>query len=144
MSRKPSLHEDYSREHDVKMGSERTLGLVFAGVFVVLGAWPLVHGAPVRWWAVGVAGVFLVLGLGMPALLRPLNIAWFRFGLLLHRIVNPVIMALLFYFTVTPVALVMRLLGKDLLHVRFDKSAASYWIERSPPGPEPASMRRQF
>ena len=84
-----------------------------------------------------VSGLFLVVAVAAPRLLAPLNRLWYRFGLLLHRIVNPVVMGLLFYATVTPIALVMRLVGKDPLHRAFDPQARTYWIERSPPGPKP-------
>lgn len=90
------------------------------------------------------AGAFLFAGLFLPRILSPLNLAWLRFGLLLHRITSPLILAMLFYLTVLPTGLVMRALGKDPLRLRFDRSARSYWIERSPPGPEPQSLRNQF
>jgi hypothetical protein len=77
-------------------------------------------------------------------LLRPFNRLWFRFGLLLSRVVNPLVMGLLFYFTVTPIGLIMRALGKDPLRLRFDRGARTYWIDRQPPGPEPETMRQQF
>ncbi|MEX0693934.1 MAG: hypothetical protein WD075_05790, partial [Rhodospirillales bacterium] len=77
-------------------------------------------------------------------LLRPLNLLWFKFGLLLYKIVNPVVMALLYYTTMVPTGLLMKLFGKDPLNRTFDAEAKSYWIERDPPGPEPESMKRQF
>ena len=80
----------------------------------------------------------------MPKILSPLNRLWFRFGLLLHHIVNPVVMALLFFTTVTPMALIMRLLGKDPLRRKFDPEADSYWIPRQPAGPAPETMKNQF
>ena len=76
--------------------------------------------------------------------MRPFNRLWFRFGLFLNKVVNSLVMGLLFYFTVTPIGLVMRALGKDPLRLRFDRGARSYWIKRQPPGPEPETMRRQF
>ncbi len=144
MARKQGFHEDLSREQEVKIGSERALGLVFAVVFAIVGLWPLLDGAEPRMWSLGVAAAFLALGLIVPKALRPLNIAWFKFGLLLHKIVNPLVMALLFFTAVTPVALIMRALGKDPLHRQFDKSAKTYWIERDPPGPAPETMKNQF
>ncbi len=144
MPRTPTFHEDYSRDQDVKAGSERSLGLVFAVVFAIIALWPLLDGVGPRWWAVGAAGVFLGLGLFAPPLLKPLNRAWFRLGMVLHKVVNPIIMALLFFVTVTPMALLMRVFGKDLLHIKFDAAAKTYWVERTPPGPEPDTMRHQF
>lgn len=124
--------------------SERSFGIVFAVVFLLVGSWPLLAGELPRWWAVAIAGAFLFAGLFLPRILSPLNVAWLRFGLLLHRITSPLILAMLFYLTVLPTGLIMRALGKDPLRLRFDRSARSYWIERSPPGPEPQSLRNQF
>lgn len=123
---------------------ERSFGIVFAVVFLLVGSWPMLAGELPRWWALALAGAFLLAGLALPRILRPLNSVWLRFGLLLHRITSPIILAMLFYLTVLPTGLVMRALGKDLLRLRFDRNARSYWIERSPPGPEPESLRNQF
>lgn len=138
-------HEDYRRKDDTRMGSDRSLGLVFAGVFAVIAAirWNLGHEDWV-WGLAVAAGAFLVAALAAPRLLRPLNIVWFRLGLLLHHLVSPLIMALLFYLTVTPTAVILRLLSKDPLRRRLDSEAASYWIPREPPGPAPETMTRQF
>ena len=144
MADEPEIHEDYGRTEVLKLGSERAFGVVFAAVFAAIGLWPLVAGGAVRAWALGVGVAFFVVALARPALLRPLNRLWFRFGLLLNRIVNPLVMGLLFFLTVTPIGLVMRALGKDPLRLRFDRGARSYWIERQPPGPAPETMRQQF
>ena len=144
MADSKSLHEDLGRQDAPKAGSERGFGIVFAVVFTVIGLWPLLDGAPVRVWALVAAAGFLAAGLLTPGLLKPLNRAWYLFGLGLHRIVNPLIMGLLFFLTVTPIALIMRAMGKDPLHRAFDPDAASYWIEREPPDPAPESMRQQF
>ena len=144
MAQQPSFHEDLARENEIKAGSERALGIVFAIVFIIIGLWPLIGDGAVRLWSIIVAGVFLALGLLAPKLLRPLNYLWFRFGQFLHKIVNPIIMAFLFFTTVTPVALIMKLCGKDSLNRKFDPAAKSYWIERQPPGPDPETMRNQF
>ena len=82
--------------------------------------------------------------IGLTGLLAPLNRLWFRFGLLLNSIVSPIVMGLLFYLIITPFALFMRLTGKDLLHLRRDPEAASYWIQREPPGPAPDTIKNQF
>ncbi len=140
----PEIHEDYGRAEVIERGSERAFGVVFAVVFAAVGLWPLVAGDAVRAWALGAAVWILVVALMRPGLLRPLNRLWFRFGLLLNRVVNPLVMGLLFFLTVTPIGLVMRALGKDPLRLRFDRGARSYWIERQPPGPEPETMRQQF
>ena len=144
MTRGAAFHEDLDRTQEVKLGSERGFGFVFAVVFALVGAWPLTGDGPPRWWSLAVAGVFVALALAAPRALAPLNRLWFRFGLLLHRVINPLVMGLLFYVAVTPTGLIMRLLGKDLLGRRFDPEAETYWISREPPGPEPGSMKNQF
>lgn len=128
----------------VAMGSERSFGIVFACVFALIGFVPWLLGHGWRPWALIVAAVFLAVALVYPRLLAPLNYVWFKFGLLLHHIVNPVIMALIFFGAVLPTALMVRAFGKDLLRLKRDPQAKSYWIEREPPGPAPESMTRQF
>lgn len=137
-------HETFEREETVKGSSDRGFGLVFAAVFAVIGLWPLIHATLPRWWSLGIAAAFLAVSLIRPALLAPLNRLWMRFGLLLHRIVNPIVMGLLFYVVLTPFGLVLRLLGKDPLRRGFDAAAATYWIQRLPPGPAPDTMKNQF
>ncbi|HEX2092498.1 MAG TPA: SxtJ family membrane protein [Longimicrobiaceae bacterium] len=141
---KAQFHEDLSREEEVKGPSERSFGIVFTTVFAVLGVWPLLHGRGVRTWTLGVAAAFLVLTLARPALLAPLNRLWFRFGLLLHRIVSPIVLGMLFFLTVTPVGYLMRLFGKRPLQLGFDPKVDSYWILRQPTEPAPETMTRQF
>ena len=101
-------------------------------------------GGQVRIWAIGIAAAFAVVALARPGVLAPLNRLWTRFGLLLHKVVSPLIMGMLFYLTVTPIGLLMRAMGKDPLRLRPDPDAASYWIERDPPGPPPETMKNQF
>jgi hypothetical protein len=141
---KGGTHEDLSRAAGpVPVGSERSFGLVFAVVFTIIALLPLKDGESVRLWALGVAGVFLVAALAVPKILRPLNLVWFRFGMLLHHIVTPLVMGLLFFVTVTPIGVLMRLCGKDPLRLKRN-DAASYWIARTPPGPAPETMKQQF
>jgi len=128
----------------VKSGSERAFGIVFFVALSIIAIWPLTGGETPRWWLLPVAALFLLLALFRPAALRPLNQLWHRFGLLLHRIVNPLVLGLLFFVAVTPTALVMRLLGKDVLGLKFEPEAESYWIKREPPGPAPRTMTKQF
>jgi hypothetical protein len=142
--RQTSLPEDFERDEPPRTSSDRSFGLVFAGVFLIVGLAPLVHGGGVRWWSLAVALAFLLVAFIRPAILAPLNWVWTRFGLLLHKVMNPLVMGLLFYVALTPMALAMRLAGKDPLRRRFDDSAPSYWIRREPPGPEPRSMSNQF
>jgi hypothetical protein len=93
---------------------------------------------------VALAGLFLATALLVPASLRPLNWIWFKFGLLLHKIVSPVVMGLLFFVTVTPIALLLRAGRKDMLRLKRDAKCDSYWIVRQPPGPAPETMKDQF
>lgn len=130
-------------EHDaVSVGSERSFGLVFAVVFAIVALWPLTHGAGPRWWAFAVALGFAAAGFLAPRVLRPLNILWFRFGLLLGRIAGPVVIGVIFFVAVTPTALIFKLLGKDPLRLKADESSNSYWIERDEA--RHGSMRDQF
>lgn len=138
------FHDDYRRSHEVKSGSDRSFGFVFCAIFVIIGLWPLLSSEGPRLWSLVIAAGFLGVALLRPVLLSPLNRLWFKFGLLLNKVVNPLIMGLVFYITVTPIGLIMRVLGKDLLGLRLSKDSESYWIHRDPPGPSPESMRQQF
>jgi hypothetical protein len=139
-----STHEDFNRKEELKGPSDRSFGWVFTAFFSLIGAWPVFFGRPPRVWALGIAALILVVTLVRPGLLHPANRAWMKLGLLLGRITNPIVTALLFYLVFTPMGLLMRLLGKDLLRLRSDPNATSYWIERRPPGPKPESMAQQF
>jgi Saxitoxin biosynthesis operon protein SxtJ len=140
------MHEDFTRTETVKGSSDRSFGFVMGAFFALLALFPLLHGplSSIRWWALGVAAAFLALALLWPAPLRPLNRAWLKLGLLLSKIVSPIVMMVLFYATVTPIGVLMRWAGKDPLRLRRDPAATSYWIPREPPGPAPNSMKQQF
>jgi hypothetical protein len=144
MKRSATVHEDFSREVEVKASSDRVFGLTVAAALGLLALWPLVRHRPMRAWAFALGVMLLVSALLRPQLLSPANRIWLRLGLLIQRLVTPAVMALLFYGAVTPVALVQRLLGKDLLRLQIDRTASTYWIQRRPPGPAPDTMRRQF
>ena len=137
-------HEDLSRDQQVEGSSDRSFGLVFAVVFLVIACWPLFYRELPRWWAVAIAAGFTVLAIWKPTLLAGLNRQWLKLGLLLGKIVSPIALGILFYGVVTPIGLVMRLTGKDPLRLKLDPGAASYWIPREPPGPPPDSMTNQF
>lgn len=140
------MHEDLSREEIIQGSSDRAFGVVMACFFGIIGLLPLIFGSgpSVRWWALAIAFIFGALAWLRPATLAPLNRLWLRFGLLLSKVVSPVILGLLFFVTIMPIGLVMRALGKDPLRLRKDKSAASYWIVRDPPGPAAETMKNQF
>jgi predicted membrane metal-binding protein len=144
LAKSAGLHEDYGRTEEIEGSSDRGFGLVFAVVFAIVALWPLYGGGEVRLWAAGVAGVFGVLALVLPKLLAPLNRLWMKLGMLIQRIVSPIILGILFFLTITPIGLFMRLFGKDFLRLRWDPDADSYWIQREPPGPPPESMENQF
>ncbi|MBI1398047.1 MAG: hypothetical protein GC151_18895 [Betaproteobacteria bacterium] len=137
-------HESYQREEKIEGSSNRSFGLVFAVVFTLVAVLPLVHGGSMRLWSFGVAAVFAILAVTVPDVLAPLNRLWTRLGLLMHAVVNPVVLGLMFFVVITPTGLVMRMFGKDPLRLRRDPDAASYWIERTPPGPKPDSLGDQF
>jgi Saxitoxin biosynthesis operon protein SxtJ len=137
-------HEDLDREQHVEGSSDRSFGLVFAGVFLVIAGMPLFHGEAIRWWSVAVAIVFALVALVKPALLAGLNRLWMKLGVLLAKVVSPIALGILFYVVITPIGVVIRLTGKDPLRLKFDPDAESYWIPREPPGPPPGSMNNQF
>lgn len=138
------MHESLEHKDDVEIGSEKSFGFVFAAVFMIIALWPLINGMPPRWWAIVVSAVFLLAAFIAKPLLKPLNVLWFKFGLLLYKIVNPIVMGLLYYLTIVPMGLIMKAFGKDPLNRRFNPEAKTYWIERAPHGPEPDSMKNQF
>jgi hypothetical protein len=140
---KQSTHESFTREEMALPGSDRTFGLVMAAALAavsLLNGWHLGRLWP---WTSVAAVLFLLVAWLRPASLHPLNIVWLKLGLVMHRIVNPIVMGLLFYGTIYPTGLVMRMRGRDLLRLKRDPSAASYWIARTP-GPAPETMRDQF
>lgn len=134
-----------TQEHSsIEVGSSRSFGLVFATVFALIGLLPLVSDGPVRLWSLLIASIFLLTAIIVPHILQPLNLLWFKFGLLLGRIINPVVMFLIYVIAILPIGLILRLFGKDLLLRKFNSSQPSYWIVREPAGPEPKSLEEQF
>lgn len=138
------IHEDFSRAEELAPGSDRSFGLVMAAAFAALALINGYHGGRVWPWTAVLATLLTVVALLSPAALNPLNRAWLKFGLLLHKVVNPIVMGLLFYGTVLPTGLVLRAMGKDLLRLRPQPFSDSYWIVRRPPGPKPETMKDQF
>lgn len=127
-----------------QMGSERAFGIVFAVVFLIIALFPLWDGGAVQLWPFGVSAAFLVVAFVFPKVLQPLNWVWFKFGMVLHAIMTPLIMGIIFFLVITPTGLIMRLFGKDILGIKLDPAAKSYWIEREPPGPDADSLKNQF
>jgi hypothetical protein len=139
-----SVHERLVREEKPAASTERAFGIVFAVVFGIVAVWPLLHGGPIRYWAVATAVLLVIVAFAIPKILKPFNLLWLAFGALLHRIMSPIVLGGMFYLIFTPVALLFRLLGKDPLRLKLERSAQSYWIDRDPPGPDPATMNHQF
>jgi predicted membrane metal-binding protein len=136
-------HESFERG-EVKASSDRSFGLVFAAVFAILGVWPAVFGRGLRLWALALAVAFLAAALAYPRVLHPLNSLWFRIGLLLHKVVTPIVMGLIFSCGIVPTALIMRVRHRDPLRIEGHRRGETTWVVRSPPGPSPDSMKRLF
>ena len=125
---------------NIKIGSNRSFGVVFFIVFLLIALYPVINNEEIRTWSLIVSFIFLVLGLLDSKILNPLNQIWFKFGVLLGRIISPLIMAIIFFFVVTPIGLIMRTLGKDILNLRYN-TKKTYWIEKT--GPK-SKMKNQF
>lgn len=125
-------------------GSNRTFGLFFAGLFALAAAYGLWKGYAWAWLAGALAAALAIAGALAPRVLARANRAWFGLGMLLARIVNPLVIGIMFFLVITPIGLLMRAAGKRPLSLRFDAASPSYWIERKPRGPAPESMRDQF
>lgn len=137
-------HESLTREETVNRSSNRTFGMVLATFFCALAILPVLRGHALRLWAVPLSALFLCAAFLAPKLLGPLNQAWTLLGVALHKITNPIVLGIFFYFVFAPFGWVLRLLGKDFLRLRRAPDVESYWIPRQPPGPAPASMSKQF
>jgi len=124
--------------------SDRRFGVLFLVVFGLIGAFQMWRGGASGPYWLAAAAVFGVAAFAWPRVLHPLNVAWFRLGLLLHKLVSPVVIGAMFFLTVVPTGLIMRLAGKDPLRLKFDPKADSYWIKRDPPGPAPEGLKNQF
>ena len=125
---------------EIKIGSNRSFGIVFFVVFLLIALYPLLKESDLRIWSLLISFIFLALGLLNSNLLTPLNKLWFKFGLFLGKIISPLIMGAIFFIVVTPIGILMRLLKKDLLNLKYDKKE-SYWVEKT--GPK-SKMKNQF
>jgi len=143
---KRSFHEELSRTEEVKRAGDRSFGFTVGGILILIaGARAAFHGFGWLETALAALGVVLVLfALAVPGMLAPLNGAWMRLGLVLSKVVNPIVLCLLYVTTIMPMGLAMRAFGRDQLRIRFDPDADSYWIEKAPPGPVPDTMTNQF
>jgi hypothetical protein len=125
---------------EIKISSNRSFGIVFFIVFLLIALYPLLKGNDLRIWSLIISFVFLILGLINSKILTPLNRLWFKFGLLLGKFISPLIMGIIFFLVVTPIGIIMRLLKKDLLNLKYNKKE-TYWIDKS--GPK-SKMKNQF
>ena len=125
---------------DIKISSNRSFGIVFFVVFLLIAFYPFMYGGEVRIWSVLISLIFLILGLFNSKFLTPLNKLWFRFGIILGKIISPIVMGIIFFLVVTPTGFIMRLLGKDVLNLKYSDHK-SYWIEKT--GPK-SKMKNQF
>ena len=140
------MHEQFDKRDDVKVPTERSFGRTFAIVFALLAAFSYWHhGLNGRFYASAAVSVaFAIVTLAAPQILRPLNLVWLKFGLLLHKIVNPVIMGVLFFGVFTPMGYAMRLFGIDFLREKRKRQVKSYWIVKSAESIPDSSMKNQF
>ena len=125
----------------IKISSNRSFGIVFFFVFLIISLWPLTNESPLRVWPIFVAIIFLILGLMNSKLLTPLNILWAKFGKLLGFIIAPIVMGIVFFVVITPTGLIMKIIGKDLLNNKYNNKIKSYWINRDK---TKSTMKQQF
>ncbi len=126
--------------NDVKISSNKSFGIVFFIVFLIIAIYPLINNEEVRIWSIILSLIFLVLGLTNSKILNPLNKLWFKFGIFLGKIISPIIMGIIFFLVVTPIGFIMRMFGKDLLNLKYN-SNKTYWIEKTDPK---SKMKNQF
>ena len=125
---------------EIKLGSNRSFGIVFFIVFLIIAIYPLLNDSPIRLWSLVISVIFLILGLINSQVLTPLNIVWMKFGMYLGVLISPIVMGIIFFLVVTPIAIIMKILRKDLLNLKINKGN-SYWIEKDK---IKSSMKNQF
>ena len=125
---------------DIKIGSNKSFGIVFFVVFLLIGLWPILKGNELRIWSIVISLIFLILGIINSKILTPFNKVWFRFGIFLGNFISPIIMGIVFFLVVTPTGLIMKLFRKDLINLKKNNSS-TYWIEKKD---IKSSMKNQF
>lgn len=125
----------------IKISSNRSFGIVFFVVFLFIALYPITYSEDIRIWSLIISFIFIILGLLNSKILTPLNKLWFKFGVILGKIISPIIMGIIFFLVVTPIGLIMKILGKDLLRLKYNKKDNTYWIEKN--GPK-SKMKNQF
>jgi len=126
--------------NEIKIGTNRSFGIVFSIVFLIIAIWPIKNGNEITYWLLIVSVFFLLLGLLNSKILTPLNKIWFKFGMFLGSIISPIVMGIIFFIVVTPIGFIMKIFGKDLLNINYNNNN-SYWIEKNN---QNSSMNKQF
>ena len=127
-------------EKKIKVSSNKSFGIVFSIFFLLISVYPLLNSDPIYYWSLFISFIFLVLGLMNSKILSPLNLLWFKFGILIGKIVSPVVMSIIFFLVVTPISILLKIFGKDVLNLKFNNNK-TYWIEKN--GPK-SNMKKQF
>ena len=127
-------------EKKIKVSSNKSFGIVFSIFFLLISIYPLLNNDPIYYWSIFVSFIFLVLGLMNSKILSPLNLLWFKFGILLGKIVSPIVMGIIFFLVVTPISIILKMFGKDVLNLKFNNNK-TYWIVKD--GPK-SNMKKQF
>ena len=127
-------------EKKIKVSSNKSFGIVFSIFFLLISVYPLLNNDPIHYWSLFVSFIFLVLGLMNSKILSPLNLLWFKFGILLGKIVSPIVMGIIFFLVVTPISIILKIFGKDVLNLKFNNNK-TYWIVKD--GPK-SNMKKQF
>ena len=127
-------------DNETKLSSNRSFGIVFFIVFLIIATWPLINDSEIRYWSLVISFIFLFLGIINSKLLTPLNKIWFKIGILLGNIISPIVMGIIFFLVVTPTSIIMKILRKDLLNLK-KNNKNSYWIEKRK---QNSSMKKQF
>jgi len=128
------------KNQKIKIGSNKSFGIVFSIVFLVIAFWPMLNGNEINYWSLAISIVFLILGLINSKILTPLNKIWFKFGILLGNVVGPIVMGIIFFLIVTPISIIMKLLGKDLINLKKNNNN-SYWIKKNN---QKSKMKNQY
>ena len=132
---------DLKFNNNIKISSNRSFGIVFFIVFLFIALYPITYSEDIRIWSLIISFIFIILGLLNSKILTPLNKLWFKFGVILGKIISPIIMGIIFFLVVTPIGLIMKVLGKDLLRLKYNKKDNTYWIKKN--GPK-SKMKNQF
>ena len=128
------------KDQKIKIGSNKSFGIVFFIVFLIIAFWPLLNSNEINYWSLTISIIFLILGLANSKILTPLNKIWFKFGILLGNVIAPIVMGIIFFLIVTPTSIIMKILGKDLLNLKKNNNN-SYWIEKSD---QNSKMKNQY